>query len=492
MSHPGSFKEAFIKVINRVYAPYSYDIIHDEFNGKTKEELAKKDPHFNKDWFALHTKRYYRSYIIMLASFLGLPTYCELGKRPTWGRIAKNFLGWHTVHTTNKSRRAITFAVIKNISRAFLFVPANTLIALVKFPLNLVKIFTELLPLTIGMSLGYAVYHVNKERIKQKHKVNKLHYHALNAAFAVLWGLKMAVLGMHFIGRAITSPMRGVLDAYQSGKNLNGDNRGGKFLGVLFAIASICVTVTVYAFLFPLAFTAISSVISASFTTQMLAALSNLPQLSTLGLVLLGPGFTAALNAMGLAVPAIEVLAAIGGLAAAALTIIITPISRFVTSKLIHALVKRGDDKAIPSINHNDEESDSDVEKPQPSTTHEINQSLAAPDNNANQGAVPLEQIENESAEEDSAAERSKIIRQLTKDSDDLTEEDTEKTEEEKPKPTVIHLDSRLNINFKFNRAQSPRQLEKAKSTENEDHSRQKERASITENDSQASLSQSR
>lgn len=410
-------------VYTRVYTPDSYNPINQKFNGESEEDILGKstDADHRRIVFTLHAHSHYsRSHITMLAAFLGLPNYREFGRAQTWSNIGRNFLGWQTIDFKNKSKKAIAFAVAKNIGRMLLVAPVNLLVSLIQIPRNLIKLVTEFLPLTCAMMLGFALYHIN-EKIKTLPYNKRL---GLNIVYGFLWLLKMAALGIHFVGRALTSPVKGVLAAYQAGKDLNGKNRGGRFLGVVFAASSVCISIAVYAFLFPFIFTAASTAISTSFTANMLAVFSNLPSLSTLGAVLLGPGFYSAFSAMGAATAAMTALASIGGLFAAALTILGTPFSKFVLDKITHFWNTYNQ---IPLDRNALLQGDV---IPESSTTHKMNQSLI-PENNSKTHIPPQEPSEFHSAsEEDSEQEKKAIIDDLIKRySDELYVSDEENIE---------------------------------------------------------------
>jgi hypothetical protein len=327
-------------VFSHVYPSDSYSSIYDEFNYEPWNQRIDKTKDIDSEIaiFNNNTKNYRRQYITMLTSLLGWPNFCDYGDTLTWTDIFRNFFGWQK--NPSDTRYWLNF-----FKTPFSFIK-NVIVSLIEIPRNLVKFFTEFIPLTIAMSIRFLMDRINKHAAHKKGLIKA----AFVALYLSLGVFRLLALGIHFAGRAITSPIKGVLAAFTAGQNLNGKGKGlgGNFLGILFASASIAVTVSFYAFLLPVIGLTVSASISLDFTMKMLEAFSNLPALSTLGTVLLdmiGPGLFFALNALGLAMPATMALSAIGGLLGATITIIGTPFSRLLDI-LINAWNRSASDPA--------------------------------------------------------------------------------------------------------------------------------------------------
>ena len=318
-----SITDVFYSVFSRVYTTDSYNPFKNKFNARDEHGDIYQRHQIMNDYSVEERvekrdeiiKKYSRSYITMLASFLGLPNECSFGQEQSWYNIfVTNFLGWKEVMTEDRKKSAIAWDVIKNIiPMIFFYLPVNTLVALIQFPRNLLKLATEFLPLFVADLAAFAGIRL-KERAKDNAIKNGDPSHPMHALFRVGYrGLQIFImlpaLALHFVGRAITSPVKGVICAMKDGLDLPGSRSRvlGVFLGIVLALLSAAITISVYAFLFPLILTAGPALFGINLAAQIAAA----PNLSFIGLFYLG-AFQYAFAAMNMLTPAVTMLAGIG------------------------------------------------------------------------------------------------------------------------------------------------------------------------------------
>src|SRR3990167_4185364 len=184
-----------------VYQPDGYDPNTMTLN-KAKIEQIFLDQNAG---FLLHP-------ITLTAAFLGLPNQLAF-KKPSWANIWYNFIGFE--HVNWAPAGASTFRKLLNIPEA-LFISAafsvvHTVIFALKLPMNILPTVTELLP-----ALGKVLFKDLAERAEKSNSpiINRLGYCAATAAY-------VAFTGLHFIGRSVTSPVKGILSAYYEGRPLD-------------------------------------------------------------------------------------------------------------------------------------------------------------------------------------------------------------------------------------------------------------------------------
>ncbi|STX29576.1 Uncharacterised protein [Legionella beliardensis] len=341
-----TWKEVILASFVKVYPPDGFDPISVQFNGRPllldellpliaqeRQEMKPAYTHFHltdeeqaQGEQKQFKEKYYDSPITHVTTFLGLPNQCPTGVSQSWSNIAKNFIGWQDNKTTGR--------MAYNIAKMPLVVPWNLTMAVLKTALNIVKLGTEFLPRAIADSCSKGRRYAS-DKLKGKNLST-----GAKVGYGALYGL--AILGqivsecVYFAGQALTSPIKGVRSAWKLGEKIAGKGIGGKLLGGVLATLSIAVTVTAYAFLWPLAVKTLGPVILSKMPTVISHAINVVvnaisPLMSTVGNYLM-PIFGKAFSAMGMTVaPAAVGAAAVAG---AALTTVGTTISRFVFDPL--------------------------------------------------------------------------------------------------------------------------------------------------------------
>jgi hypothetical protein len=208
-------REAFLDV----YASDSYDIASDKFNSEAVI------------YGHLHTysnnviNTYRDNPLVMLTSFFGLSNYYE-------GEECAYFSMYDEPPFTTEQLKKNVFGSVSGFFK-------NLISVIVTTPQSIVKLFTEFLPRFAVRGLFY-LGHVCVEKD-----------YKLTAAFLLFLALPFKAL--HLLSRAVTSPIESVRNAWfywvPAGRR---KTFTGVMLGLVFATASILITMTVYALLFSL------------------------------------------------------------------------------------------------------------------------------------------------------------------------------------------------------------------------------------------------
>jgi hypothetical protein len=381
-----SIADVFYNVFSRVYTSDSYNPFTDKFNERDEcddgyQHLRNRDQNGYLD-NELTAKRnqiikdYSRSYITMLASFFGLPNECSFGQEQSWYNVfVINFLGWKEFQIKDRKKSAIAWDAIKNIiSMIFFYVPKNTLVALIQIPRNLLKLATEFLPLFAADLAKFAMVSL-KESVTGIEPVSGSRFVlSFMASVGLLIFVTVPALVLHFVGRAITSPIKGVLYAHD-GIPMPSSWLPKFMLRAFLGWASFMMTVTAYAFLFPL----IAIAGPALFGINLAAQITAVPSLSTLGVAFLG-FLNYALAAMHMVTPAMTMFAGIGALATMAFNVVGIGYSILSGQRL--ARKHREDDTATDVLEKErlqrplDGKRDTLLDEHKASSSHEINKSL--------------------------------------------------------------------------------------------------------------------
>lgn len=174
--------------------------------------------------------------LVYITSFIGLSNRVRQAALTDSGdqnRLKKtdlllNFIGW-----------PVNPGIVRKVA-ALIFMPLTVAWHALKVPFtiatNLVKLFTEFLPL-----LAFTALREKATDFKEKEGFAKVAYYGLT-------GLAYAFRGLHFIGRAITSPAVSAMAPYRMYK----DKKIPAAVGVLLTALSIGITVSVYTLLLPL------------------------------------------------------------------------------------------------------------------------------------------------------------------------------------------------------------------------------------------------
>lgn len=141
---------------------------------------------------------YHSQPLVMLTSFLNLPNQKRKSDKLSILDVLKNMIDWDLEDEKNSK-----FSTLDNVLAAPMFV-YHVLRMLVKLPFSIAKIVTEFLPGIGEESCRIAM---------KKSKENSLGFHAARIGYGIFSTL-------HFIGRAITSPIKGWMSTYGENKAL--------------------------------------------------------------------------------------------------------------------------------------------------------------------------------------------------------------------------------------------------------------------------------
>jgi hypothetical protein len=197
---------------------------------------------------------------------------------------------------------------------------------------NLAKLFTELLPCLLANLFAYAAeraafkrYYINKATSGKARF--KLFGH--DAAHALFKAIQALCEGIHFIGKAMTSPIKGVETAWHFAKTFHQDDdliESEKIsalrisMGILLALTSAAITIAAWSFLLPLIIMGPPALFGLNLAPLIGQAFANTPVM----LAVIKSVFSAIFPAFTFAA---QGLAAIGALAGSAFLILGTPLS---------------------------------------------------------------------------------------------------------------------------------------------------------------------
>jgi hypothetical protein len=213
-------KNSFLDLYSSTWPPEGYDPISKTFIDESISNNLLEDK------------------ITQVTSFFGLPNRCT-SPAQSMKNIGRNFLGWEE----NKSEKRNIINYIKTIyalPKNFIFIFLRTLHSLVAF-------FTEFFPAALVIFCKMAAIIFSDKSSCEQHTLLKFFYNVMTTAFICFGYLFDAI---HLIGKAVTSPIDAVRNAWDMAHQYHGDNNTGHIFGVLCCLFSIGITVTVYAFIF--------------------------------------------------------------------------------------------------------------------------------------------------------------------------------------------------------------------------------------------------
>lgn len=132
--------------------------------------------------------------LVMISSFLGLPNNRRLYKKLSFLDILKNMIGWSVDHERN-DQHVTAGDVLKAIPFFLFFVT----LSLIRIVFNIAKLVTEFLP---------ALIEENCRLLGARYRDSRLD----TIATAVYLFFNF----LHFLGRAVTSPVKGFLNKHQN------------------------------------------------------------------------------------------------------------------------------------------------------------------------------------------------------------------------------------------------------------------------------------
>ncbi len=243
--NPGNNIGLFKQALLMTFPCDGYDISNHnitDFNGKVK-------PYNGTESFAA----------LILTTFFGLPNrpLYDAGKfQFPWQIIAFNFFGGidfsEDISTEKKVWQGISF-----IFKILIIFPLKVIAILPKIALNILKIFTELLPTLSAFLCAHAYRELFKER-----EQNEPHKNQNYALIAFPTFLMVIVSFLHFlsktislIGRMITSPEKNARLAVAFAHEIKGRVLGlnaGTVVGFIVGTVSVAFTATLWATILPL------------------------------------------------------------------------------------------------------------------------------------------------------------------------------------------------------------------------------------------------
>lgn len=233
--------------------------------------------------------------LTVATSFMGLPNRrLNPTEKQSWNNVGKNFIGWRA----DRSLAGMLFLM-----------PLITLFNIIstpfKFLLNILKVYTEVLPSIaikgIGMIAGI-ILSPSLERIKVRGMFSIGPYYIPNLfiaipAFALTASFTLAFIIVQVYGAALTSPINNIRQNWLSG-NIIGkqftEGLGGKYagivLGTLMASLAIMNSVMLYTICFPLVAKLFALAVLPHLSATMLGLLHSLstvfsPVLTAIGKV---------------------------------------------------------------------------------------------------------------------------------------------------------------------------------------------------------------
>lgn len=303
-----NIREVFLETFSEVYRSDSYNAVYNEFNGWDIETYKRLVGFANAPENQIQNYRLHP--LILGASFFKLPNQWHYNEELSAWKIFKNFLGWQDYKNGWRN--------IFNILKMPFALTFNIVMAVLGTAHNIVRLATEFLPL-----LGKNIFRHDEKQLntmlknmdKNKNDPANSFRPVINFLSFLANLLKKVFMGVHFTGRAITSPIKGVMSAWKSTDD--------KILAFFKAAASLGITVVVYSFLLPFlpailanaGFTALLPQIPA--ISSFLSVIGNYAVLPLIGNTLAAIGASVSPVVTGLAL-----------LSAAALTIIGPMISR--------------------------------------------------------------------------------------------------------------------------------------------------------------------
>lgn len=238
------FSYAFKGAWTNTFAPDGWDPINEEWNGETlsKESISRNS-----------ATDYYLHPLIMITSFLGLQNRMPKNEHPNLARIFKNMVGWKD--KTPDKNNALRLA--GNIVGFPFALVGYTVLAVFTFAHNLLKAVTE-------FPLAWASAFLKLEAIRSIEINSRTDSQRKGLRYYALSAVQFAFTSSHALVRAVTSPINSVRSAWKKGNKLGDelgemlgyseDTRKGMSatIGVIFSLASMAITATVYAFALPL------------------------------------------------------------------------------------------------------------------------------------------------------------------------------------------------------------------------------------------------
>lgn len=320
---------------------------------------------------------------IRVLTFLGLPVRARIrtpvATHETPQNIQKlllNFIGWPDNPWAEMSNGRRVLAV----ATAFVALPWHVITMPLKFIQNIAKLVTEFLPRSASIYL-----------MEQSKNIKKQLSSGAKFLSGVLAGLSYAAYAIFFIGRAMTSPIQGVRQAYHQN-----DIRSGEFekplpapARVFLAGLSAALTITAYSLLLPIILPLI--IAKVPMLAQGIAALSQTKvgvwlgkALSTVG-DFISPVVGTALEALGIAAAPAAIVggASLLGIGAATVAPVVDKLIDEAADKIdsstkkVFRKVKRED---VPEARQGYDKSESESEpEPAPEDSSSASQSASPP-----------------------------------------------------------------------------------------------------------------
>lgn len=303
MKLPGSFELAW----SATYPANGYDPINETFNGQmmrgnTSREGLVEDWGFVSDPLSLAT------------SFLGIPN-SKLEEKQSLKNIGKNLIGWPKSDASMGKK--IFRGILAPVTLAW-----NLLMVPLKLTINTAKLVTEFLP-AYGSKLAL------KASLQAERKIKNI-INVPTKLKAKLIGARAAVYiceTLLFIGRAVTSPIKGIRTGINLGNRLGSETvmendaesnlqievrkntKRGRILGVTLAITSGLITAAVYSVLFPLGIKFLAANVVPALPSAVTSIVSTAVKFAAPVLTPVGNVIAHAMSTVGMAIaPALKAI----------------------------------------------------------------------------------------------------------------------------------------------------------------------------------------
>jgi len=297
-----SFSDLLTRAFILTYGIQGFDHCNNEIvyadNGDksriVKQDLQKKD---FSTW-------------MLIASFFGLPTRLRIVKdeTPELGivQLLRNFIGgWEPLFMVdpnhpeqkkmNWNEKQIWQWVLLFLIKVPLLIPLNILLVIVKIPLNILKLFSEWIPIILTNLLSVWFLNMNAQ---MRYVASKQHRSILQKGGKLLFmGIWTGILGIFnytsriimILGRAATSPEKSARMAYAAGYELKiqgipleESEVFSKIFGILGATLSVMLSMAIWTLALPLALGAFTTYLPVYFPQvyQYLSTITQLPIVS--------------------------------------------------------------------------------------------------------------------------------------------------------------------------------------------------------------------
>lgn len=194
-----SISQAFLRAFDKIYPPDGMDVVDNVHNN-----ISVKKPKNTQRASLESLNKYRKHWGTRVASFLGLPTrrlndnglISFPDDAQSAANLIYNFLGWR-----DQAPRW------KNGLRSLFMVPINTILLLLRLPLNIIKVFTELLPAFLNRFFKVCSKQASTAAQSAKKDNQTLGYLGYGFLFLAAQPFRLTFFLLNYMGEALTSPI---------------------------------------------------------------------------------------------------------------------------------------------------------------------------------------------------------------------------------------------------------------------------------------------